>query len=82
MLYTVIGIISGAILFQEFQSMSALAIGMFALAIATMLGGMLLSLSPAAMRSGLDDLIATPHAEQYVAGETVHNLTKSVLESV
>ena len=60
-MYTTVGLLSGAIFFQEFQGMSALSLSMFFIGIAGMLAGCGLSISPDAAQAGLKQLL---HAEE------------------
>jgi hypothetical protein len=54
--YTMVGIVSGAIFFQEFQVMSDLALSMYGLGMAGMTAGIFLSVSPAAFAEGIQDM--------------------------
>ena len=56
--YTIVGLVSGAIFFQEFVSMTPLSAAMFSLGILLMLFGMFISITPTSMTEGVRELKA------------------------
>jgi uncharacterized membrane protein HdeD (DUF308 family) len=66
--FTMAGIVGGAILFEEFAHMSKLAIAMFALGLIGMAAGIVFSISPAAMRSGLQQLVSKLDESDHASG--------------
>jgi hypothetical protein len=62
--YTLTGIISGVLFFREYDQMSSLGIGMYALGMTGMIAGIYLSLPPRELEGGL---------QQWQGGFCAHN---------
>lgn len=70
--YTMVGMISGAIYFGEFDGLTPLAQSMFVLGMLGMALGIALSVSPAALAAGVETIQANIEGERLASGVPPH----------
>lgn len=68
MAYTLAGVVSGAIFFREFWEMSRIGVGMYALGLAGVAAGIVLSLAPADVADGVQQLQKPDGTSSLTAG--------------